>query len=65
MTTQIKSEIKKIAKRNGSHIGVIKHIITNSNPEINFEDYREFANQQLNNKFSNTKSTIKATIRYQ
>jgi peptide subunit release factor 1 (eRF1) len=65
MKTQIKAQIKKLVKSNGSHIGVIRHLITANNPEVNFEDYKEFATSLLSKKLSNVKSSIRASVRYQ
>ena len=65
METQIKVQIKKLVNGNGSHIGVIRHLITNNNPGINFEDYKEFTTSLLSKKLSNVKSSIRASVRYQ
>ncbi len=65
METQIKAQIKKMVKNNGSHIGVIRHLISANNPSINFEDYKEFTASLLSKKLSNVKSSIRASVRYQ
>lgn len=65
MKTKIKNEIKKIVKRNGSHLGVVKHIITTNFEDVNFEDYKDFTNNLITKKIKNTESTIRASVRYQ
>jgi len=65
MKTEIKNEIKKIVKRNGSHLGVVKHIINTNFDGVNFEDYKEFTNNLITKKIQNTESKIRASVRYQ
>ena len=65
MTTEIKKEIKKIVKRKGSHIGVVKHIITSTFENVNFEDYKEFTLSAISDKLNKTESKLRAGIRYQ
>lgn len=65
MNSIIKTQIKKIVKNPGSHIGVVKRIITSNNPEVNFEEYKEFAEALITKKLQNTESKIRASVRYQ
>ena len=65
MTTQIKNEIKKIVKRNGSHLGVVKNIINTNFDSVNFEEYKEFTNNLITKKIQNTESKIRSSVRYQ
>ncbi len=65
MTNQIRAQIRKLVKSNGSHIGVIRNLISANNPSINFEDYKEFTASLLSKKLSNVKSSIRASVRYQ
>lgn len=65
MKTQIKNEIKKIVKRPGSHLGVVKHIVTTNFEDVNFEEYAEFTKNLITKKMKNTESKIRASVRYQ
>ena len=63
MTTSIKNQIKKLVKNNGSHLGVVKRIITEQN--IDFDLYKDFTINLFNKKYNNVESKIRKNIRYQ
>lgn len=65
MTNKIKAQIRKMVKSNGSHIGVIRCLITANNYGVDFEDYKEFTTSLLSKKLANVQSTIRASVRYQ
>ena len=65
METTIKNQIKKIVKTKGSHIGVVKNIITTSNPGVDFNLYTDYTKTLINKKLSNVESTIRKNIRFQ
>jgi hypothetical protein len=60
----IKSEIRKSVKRTGSHLGAVKAVITNKFEGVDFEEYKEFTNELIIKKLKNTKSTIRASVRF-
>jgi hypothetical protein len=64
MKNQVKSEIRKIVKRQGSHLGVVKRVISENFNDINFDDYKEFTISLIDKKMKNTKSTIRASVRF-
>ena len=64
MKNQVKSEIRKIVKRQGSHLGVVKRVISENFNDVNFEDYKEFTISLIDKKMKNTKSTIRASVRF-
>ena len=63
--TLIKNQIKVIVRIKGSHLGIIKHLIEKNNPSVNFEDYKDFANQLIKNKFGKVETKLREGIRYQ
>ena len=65
METSVKNQIKKLVKNNGSHFGVVKHIITSANQNIDFDLYKDFTIDLFNKKYKNVESKIRANIRYQ
>lgn len=65
MNSIIKNQIRKIVRKPGSHIGVVRHLIISNNPEVNFEEYKEFTETLITKKLKNTESKIRASVRYQ
>lgn len=65
MNTQIKNQIRKIIKNPGSHLGVVKRIITETNLDVNFKDYVAFTELELMKKANRVKSTIRSSVRFQ
>jgi hypothetical protein len=64
MKTEVKNQIAKIVKNTGSHLGVVKHIITTNNQDVDFDEYIDFTNNLFNNKFKNVESKLRAGIRF-
>ena len=65
MKTEVKNQIKKIVKINGSHLGVVKNIIKTNNPDVDFDLYIDYTNGLFNKKFNNVKTSIRKNIRFQ
>ena len=60
----VKSEIRKIVKRNGSHLGVVRRLITEKF-DVDFDLYVDFTKQCIDKKFNNVKDKIRTNIRFQ
>jgi hypothetical protein len=64
MEAQVKKEIRKIVRRNGSHFGIVKRLITEQF-DVDFNNYAEFTNQCIDKKLSSVETKIRANVRYQ
>jgi hypothetical protein len=65
MTKQIKTYIRQLSKTPGSHVGVITRKVSEHFPEADLNEIRNEAMKVCNAKYSNVKSRIKSSIRYQ
>lgn len=61
MNKLVKREIRKIVKRNGSHFGIVKRLITEQF-DVDFNDYAEFTNQCIDKKLKNVETKIRAKV---
>ena len=60
----VKLEIRKIVKRNGSHLGVVRRLITEKF-DVDFDLYVDFTKKCINKKFNNVEDKIRSNIRFQ
>lgn len=61
----VKKLIRSNLKLSGSHLGTVKHALETKYPNVEWSEYKEFAEKEQQKIFDKTEITIRKSVRYQ
>ena len=64
MKNAVRKEIRKQVKINGSHLATIKRAISIQFPSVNFDEFKDYTEEQIEKKYQAVQISVKASIRF-